>query len=178
MLKSLALTITLVAFAAYGIVYAQNTTSPPPTDPQIAMIAVVADTVDIDAGSMAAKKTKNKSVLEFAKTMVRDHTAVNAQATALAKKLGVIPEVSDISKSLKSGGDKTMAHLMTLTGAAFDKAYIDNEVSYHEAVLGVLDKTLIPNTTNAELKSLLESARPIFVNHLEHAKELQASMAK
>jgi putative membrane protein len=178
MLKSLALTITLVAFAAGGIVYAQDTTTPPLTDAQIAMIAVVADTVDIDTGNMAAKKTKDKSVREFAKTMVRDHTAVNAQATALAKQLGVVPEESDISKSLKSGGDETMAHLMTLTGAAFDKAYIDNEVSYHEAVLGVLDKTLIPNTTNAELKSLLESARPIFVNHLEHAKKLQASMTK
>jgi putative membrane protein len=179
MLKSLALTITLVAFAACGTVYGQNTTTPPPpTDAQIAMIAVVADTVDIDAGNMAAKKTKNKMVREFAKTMVRDHTAVNAQATALAKKLGVIPEESDTSKSLKSGGDKTMAQLMTLTGAAFDKAYIDNEVSYHEAVLGVLDKTLIPNTRNAELKSLLESARPIFVTHLEHAKKLQASLTK
>src|ERR1051326_5693548 len=128
MLKSLALTITLIAFAACGTVYAQNTTSPPSlTDAQIAMIAVVADTVDIDAGNMAAKKTKNKSVREFAKTMVRDHTAVNAQATALAEKLGVIPEESDISKSLKSGGDKTTAHLMTLTDAVFDKAYIDRK---------------------------------------------------
>ena len=179
MLKSLALTITLVAFAAFGTVYAQTTTlAPPPTDAQIAMIAVVADTVDIDAGNMAAKKTNNKMVREFAKTMVRDHTTVNAQATALAKKLGVIPAESDISKSLKSGGDKTMAQLMTLTGAAFDKAYVDNEVSYHEAVLGVLDKTLVPNTRNAELKSLLESARPIFVTHLEHAKKLQASLTK
>ena len=110
--------------------------------------------------------------------MVRDHTAVNAKATALVKKLGVTPEESDTSKSLKSDGDKKMAELKTLTGAEFDKAYIDNEVSYHEAVLGVLDKTLIPNTKNAELKSLLESARPIFVSHLEHAKKLQASISK
>src|ERR1051325_6813059 len=83
MLKSLALTITLVAFAACGTVYAQNTITPPPNDAQIAMIAVVADTVDIDTGNMATKKTKNKAVREFAKTMVRDHTAVNAQATDL-----------------------------------------------------------------------------------------------
>ena len=179
MLKSLTLTITLLAFAAFATVHAQNTTTaPPPTDAQIAMIAVVADTVDIDTGNMAAKKAKNKMVREFAKTMVRDHTAVNAKATALAKKLGVIPAESDTSKSLKSDGDKTMTRLMALTGTAFDKAYIDNEVSYHEAVLDVLDKTLIPNTRNAELKSLLESARPIFVTHLEHAKKLQASLTK
>ena len=179
MLKSSALILASIALTAVSTANAEDKgAASAPTDAQIAMIVVVADTVDVDYGKLAVKRTSNQAVKEFAETMVRDHTAVNAQATALAKKLGVIPEESDISKSLKSGGDKTMAQLMTLTGAAFDKAYVDNEVTYHEAVLGVLDKTLIPNTRNAELKSLLESARPIFVNHLEHAKKLQASMTK
>jgi putative membrane protein len=176
MLKSLILAIA--AFAAFSTIQAQNEAAPPPTDAQIAMIAVTANSVDIDAAKIAKQKTSNKAVKEFAETMVRDHTAVNAKATALVKKLGVTPEESDTSRSLRSDGDKKMAELKTMTGAQFDKAYIDNEVSYHEAVLGVLDKTLIPNTKNAELKSLLESARPIFVSHLEHAKKLQASLSK
>ena len=79
---------------------------------------------------------------------------------------------------MKSNGKKELAKLKALTGADFDKAYVDNEVSYHEAVIGLLDKTLIPNTKNAELKSLLESGRPIFVAHLGHAKMLQASLSK
>jgi putative membrane protein len=149
-----------------------------PTDAQIAMIVVVADTVDVDYGKLALKKTSNQAVKEFAETMVRDHTAVNDKAIALAKKLGVTPEESDASKSLKSDGKKELAKLKALTGANFDKAYVDNEVSYHEAVIGLLDKTLIPSTRNAELKSLLESGRPIFVAHLEHAKQLQASLNK
>jgi putative membrane protein len=177
MLKSIILAIA--AFAAFSTIQAQNeAAAPPPTDAQIAMIAVTANSVDIDAAKMAKQKTSNKAVKEFAETMVRDHTAVNAKANALVKKLGVTPEQSDTSRSLMSGGDKKMAELKTMTGAQFDKAYMDNEVSYHEAVLGVLDKTLIPNSQNAELKSLLESARPIFVSHLEHAKKLQASLSK
>jgi len=176
MLKSLIL--PLVAFAAFSTIHAQNDAAPAPTDPQIAMIAVTANSVDIDTAKMAKQKTSNKAVKEFADTMVRDHTAVNSKATALAKKLGVTPEESDTSKSLKSDGEKKMAELKAMTVAEFDKAYIDNEVNYHEAVLGVLDKTLIPNTKNMELKSLLESARPIFVSHLEHAKKLQASLGK
>jgi superoxide dismutase len=88
------------------------------------MIAVVADTVDIDAGNMAAKKTKNKLVREFAKTMVRDHTAVNAQATALAKKLGVIPEESDISKSLKSGGDDVAGFTPVVVMDVWEHAFL------------------------------------------------------
>jgi putative membrane protein len=177
MLKSLIL--PLVAFAAFSTIHAQNeAAAPAPTDPQIAMIAVTANSVDIDTAKMAKQKTSNKAVKEFADTMVRDHTAVNSKATALVKKLGVTPEESDTSKSLKSDGEKKMAELKAMTGAEFEKAYIDNEVNYHEAVLGVLDKTLIPNTKNMELKSLLESARPIFVSHLEHAKKLQASLGK
>ena len=177
MLKSII--IASAAFVAFSTAHAQNeVVTPPPTDAQIAMIAVTADSVDIDLAKLAKQKTSNKAVREFAQTMVRDHTAVNTKATALVKKLGVTPEESDTSRSVRSDGDKKMAELKTLTGAEFDKAYIDNEVSYHEAVLGVLDKTLIPNTKNAELKSLLESARPIFVSHLEHAKKLQASISK
>ena len=176
MLKSLALILTSVALAVPGTVQAKAKSAP--TDPQIAMIAVVADSIDIDAGKVAVDKAHDKEVKEFAKLMVRDHSAVNEKATALVKKLGVTPEESATSKSLKADGDKFLAKLKKLKGAEFDKAYVDNEVAYHQAVLGVLDKTLIPNTKNAELKSLLKSARPVFVAHLEHAKNIQASLKK
>lgn len=175
MFKSAVLAFTTMALAVVGIVHAE---SPVPTDAQIAMIAVVADQVDVDAGQLAVEKAQSPSVKEFAQLMIRDHTAVNEQATELAKKLGVTPEESDLSKSLKAGGEKELAKLKALSGADFDKAYVDNEVAYHEAVIGVLDNTLIPNTKNAELKSLLESARPIFVAHLEHAKMVQESLNK
>src|SRR5439155_7046975 len=169
--------ITLVAIAAAGVLaQAQTSPSGAPTDPQIAMIVVTADNVDIAGGKLAAKKSSNPKVKEFAELMVRDHTSVNNQATQLAKKLNVTPEESATSRKLKSDGDKMIKKLEGLSGAAFDKAYIDNEVSYHEAVIGVVDNTLIPNTKNAELKALLESAGPIFTSHLNHAKEAQASL--
>jgi putative membrane protein len=174
-MKLLAVIATVLALTAFGGNLNAQTA---PNDAQIAMIAVVADTVDIDAGKLAAEKASNKEVKAFGETMVRDHTAVNAKATALAKKLGVTPEESDTSKKLKADGDKTLARLKGLSGAEFDKAYVDNEVAYHEAVIGVVTNTLIPNTKNAELKSLLESAGPIFTSHLEHAKQLQKSLTK
>jgi putative membrane protein len=179
-LKAFLLILTAVAMGALSTTAnaADKTSASTPTDAQIAMIVVVADTVDVDYGKLAVKKTSNQAVKEFAATMVRDHTAVNDKATALAKKLGVTPEASNTSKSLKANGKKQLAKLKALTGAEFDKAYVDNEVSYHEAVISLLDKTLIPNTKNAELKSLLESGRPIFAAHLEHAQKLQASLDK
>ena len=168
--------LTTVTLLAAGALYGQTSPAAAPTDPQIAMIAVTADNVDIDAAKLAASKTSNPKVKDFANLMIRDHTSVNKKATDLAKKLNITPEESDTSRTLKSDGDNTLEKLRGLSGAAFDKAYINNEVTYHESVAKVVDDTLIPNAKNAELKSLLESARPIFASHLKHAKELQSSL--
>jgi putative membrane protein len=147
-------------------------------DAQIASIVVTANQVDIDAGQLATATSKNAEVKAFAETMVRDHTGVNKSATELVTKLKVTPEDNDTSRSLKAGGEKNVAALKALKGAAFDKAYIDHEVAYHQQVLDAVDKTLIPSAKNEELKQLLVKVRPAFVAHLGHARSLQTSLGK
>ena len=148
-----------------------------PTDPQIAAIVVTANQVDIDAGKLAKSKAKSADVKSFAELMITDHTGVNKSATELVQKLHVRPEPSPISQSLQKGGDDNLAALKKLSGAAFDKAYVDHEVAYHEAVLSAVDKTLIPSAQNAELKALLVKVRPAFVAHLDHARHIQSELA-
>jgi putative membrane protein len=145
-------------------------------DAQIASIVVTANQVDIDAGKAAAAKTANPEVKKFAELMVTDHSGVNAAATELVTKLKVTPEDNDTSQALKAGGTKNLSTLKSLSGAAFDKAYVDHEVAYHQQVLDAVDQTLIPNAKNAELKALLVKVRPAFVAHLEHARHLQSSL--
>jgi putative membrane protein len=147
-----------------------------PNDAQIAGIVVAANSVDIDAGKLAKSMSHNSDVKGFAQRMITDHSGVNKQATALVKKLKVTPKDSDTSKSLKDGGTTNISKLKGLKGKEFDKAYVDNEVTYHQAVLDEIDKTLIPNAKNAELKGLLEKVRPVIDSHLQHAKQLQASL--
>ena len=162
------------AFAGMAVsVWAQA-----PNDAQIAAIVVTANQVDIDAGRLAETKAANAEVKAFAKQMVTDHTGVNKQATDLVTKLGVKPEGNPTAQSLESGGADNVKQLRTLKGAAFDKAYVDHEVAYHQQVLDAMDKTLIPSASNAELKALLVKVRPAFVAHLEHAKMLQTSLGK
>ena len=148
------------------------------TDAQIAHIVVTANQVDIDAGKLAASKATNPEVKKFGQTMASDHTGVNKQAGDLAAKLKVTPADNPTSQSLKANGDKNVAALTGLSGAAFDKAYIDNEVTYHQAVLDALDKTLIPGASNDELKALMVKVRPAFVAHLEHARKIQSSLGR
>jgi putative membrane protein len=168
----------IVAFAGTLLLAAASVSAQGVTDAQIASIVLTANQVDIDAGKLATSRSTSDEVKAFARLMVTDHTGVNRAATDLAGKLNVTPQDNPTSQSLQADGDKNLAHLKTLTGAAFDKAYIDREVAYHQQVIDALDKTLIPGATNEELKALLVKVRPAFVAHLEHAKRLQASASR
>lgn len=163
--------LALLAAAALPVQAQQG-----PTDPQIAAIVVTANQVDVDAGKLAKSRTKSKDVRKFAQQMITDHTGVNQQAVALAKKLDVTPEPSDTSRDLQKGGDENVAKLKKLKGARFDKAYVEHEVAYHQAVLDAIDKTLVPSAKNAELKDLIVKVRPAIAAHLDHAKHLQAQL--
>lgn len=170
-------TFHILSAAALGLM-AFGASAQAPNDAQIAAIVVTANQVDIDAGKLAGSKSGNKEVKEFAQRMITDHTGVNKSATELVTKLKVKPEDNATSSALKKDGEETLRRLKGLEGAQFDRAYIDNEVTYHQTVLDAVDKTLIPSAKNEELKALLVKVRPAFVAHLEHAKQLQASLKK
>jgi putative membrane protein len=147
-----------------------------PTDPQIAHIAYTAGVLDIEGARQAIAKSKNADVIAFAESMVRDHEAVNVQALDLVKKLNVTPEDNPTSQALTTAATDKRAELDKLDGAAFDKAYIDNEVAYHQAVNGALEGLLIPSAQNAELKALLETGLKLFQGHQHHAEEVAAKL--
>lgn len=156
--------------------FAHAADAPPLTDANIAAIVVVANTIDINAGKLAQKTTRNADVKGLGDMMVRDHEAVNKQAVDLVTKLKVTPQDNDLSKQLKADADKTYASLKAKSGAEFDRAYTANEVAYHEAVISVVEKQLIPGAHNAELKALLEQVLPALQAHLAHAKHIQSQL--
>jgi putative membrane protein len=165
-------TIALFAAAATLGLGAPALAADAPTDPQIAHIAYTAGNIDIAAAKQALAKTHNKAVRSFAQEMVRDHKAVNAKALALVKKLHVTPQDNPTSQSLTKGANAELAKLKKLSGRAYDRAYIDNEVAYHKTVNGALQSTLIPNAKNGELKSLLETGLTLFKEHQAHAEQV------
>jgi putative membrane protein len=147
-----------------------------PSDPQIAHIAYTAGVIDVAAAKQAVAKSTNKDVKAFAEDMIRDHEAVNKQALDLVKRLNVTPEDNDTSKTLSKNAAAKLDELGKLSGAAFDKAYVANEVAYHKAVDGALETTLIPSASNAELKGLLQTGLKIFQGHEQHAEHVAAML--
>ena len=168
MLKALGLA-AIVALAAPLAVQAQPAKI---NDAQIAHIAYTAGVIDVTAGKQALAKSKDKAVRDFAAEMVRDHAAVNDQALALVKKLGVTPQDNPTSQALNKDAAAQQKRLAALNGAAFDKAYIANEIAFHKTVNGALSQTLIPNAQNAELKGLLQTGLKLFTEHQVHAEHL------
>lgn len=170
-MKKLKNTVLWIAcFLAVPVVFAQ---SPELSDAEVASVAVVANQIDVSYAEIAKKKSKNAEVLRFAETMMNDHNAVIGQAAALAKKLGVTPKDNPVSQQLLADAETTKKSLNSKSGKAFDKAYADNEVAYHKAVISAVEDLLIPQTDNAELKDLLTNVVPVLKTHLGHAEMVQ-----
>jgi putative membrane protein len=166
----------MVKFAAMAATAALALSAPAlgqaPNDAQIAHIAYTAGQIDVAAGRQALQRSHNRQVRAFAQTMVRDHEAVNHQAVALVTRLHVTPAANPTSAALDSQATATLRRLATLRGAAFDRAYVQNEIAFHRTVNGALRDTLIPSAQNAELKSLLQSGLALFSEHQTHAEHL------
>jgi putative membrane protein len=151
--------------------------APKLTDPEIASAAVMANQVDIDHALIALKRSDNSSIRKFALDMVRDHTTIIQQAVALAKKLGVTPKSNAVTKSLMKGDKKVSKMLKSKWKKAFNKAYINNEVTYHKAVIKDVKNVLIPQTKNKQLKSLLKKVVPVLKQHLKMAENAQKKIS-
>src|SRR5215469_2147516 len=147
-----------------------------PSDPQIVGIVSVADQIDIDYAKLALSKAKDQQVRDFAQQMITDHSAVQKSVDGLAAKLNVTPAGSETSNSLKTQAQQTMQKLQGLKGKDFEKAYVDNEVTYHQAVINATNTVLIPSAQNPDLKSALQGAIPLFDGHLQHAQRVRSAI--
>lgn len=166
LLFSLVLPLSLPAVAT------AQAEAPDLTDPEVAHVAVTANTIDAELGAWAESRAESAEVKRFAAMMQRDHTAVNEKAGALAGKLGVTPRANPVSESLATGAKQARSELEPLSGTGFDRAYIAREIAFHQAVLDALDQVLIPTTENGELKQLLVEVRPAIATHLAYARKL------
>lgn len=179
-MQNLRTALTAAAAIAFGIalhpVKANAQGGGAPTDPQIVGIVTTADQIDINYAKLALSKSRNKEVRGFAQQMITDHSSVQKSVNDLAAKLNVTPAESGTSSALNAQSEQMMQKLRELKGKAFEKAYIDNEVAYHQDVINATKMVLIPSAQNAELKSALQGAEPLFEGHLQHAERVQSAV--
>ena len=147
-------------------------------DPTIVAIFDAANSWDIETSQLALKKSRSAEVRRFATMMVNDHRAVRQLGRDLAHKLGVTPTPPGKDFGLARDHASIMKTLHSAKGSAFDRAYIDHEVSYHQAVIDAVSTQLLPATKNAELRALEEKVAPNFQAHLAAGKAVQQTLSK
>jgi len=155
---------------AQGVAQAQSPADL--NDLEITHVAYTADNIDIRYAHLALAISKNPAVHKFAKTMIRDHEAVNEQALALLAKLKAQPQDNFLSKTLSRNSEKLIDEMSKLRGAEFDRRYAENELAYHKAVNDLVGNAFIPNIENAEVKALFKAGLEIFQAHEKHAAEM------
>jgi len=169
-MKTLLRSIVLAGATALASCAAMSSSPDDLNDLEIAHVAYTADVIDIRYAHLALAISSNPDIHEFAKTMIRDHEAVNEQALALLDKLGAQAQDNFLSQKLNADAEKIIDEMSQLRGAEFDKFYAENELGYHKAVNGLVGDVFIPNIENAEVKSLFEAGLKIFKAHEMHAE--------
>jgi putative membrane protein len=144
-------------------------------DPTIVAIFDAANTYDMETGSLAVSKGHSRAVRDFGAMLVRDHRNVRVQGRKLAKSLHVTP-TPPRDFALAKAHVSAMRSLRAAKGKAFDRAFLQHEVDFHNAVIDAVTKTLLPATQNAQLKDLETKVAPAFVAHRDRAQSLLDGM--
>jgi putative membrane protein len=150
----------------------------PLTDANIAAIVVAANESDIGYGRLAAARSTNPRVKQFAEQMQKDHGGVNTLASQLVTRLRLAPQDNAVSLDLRDQAEAVRDTLRELDGPAFDQFYAENEVRYHASLLETIEGTLVPAARNAELRALLEQVLPTVRAHFRLALVLRDAVAR
>jgi putative membrane protein len=177
-MKTSTVLLVLAALTAPVAAAPAHAQAPGLDDPTIVAIFDAANSWDIETSQLALKKSHNAEVRRFAAMMVNDHRAARQLGRDLAHKLKVTPTPPGKDFALAKDHVSTMKALRSAKGQAFDRAYIDHEVSYHQAVIDAVTSQLLPATKNAELKALELKVAPNFQAHLAAGKAVQQKLEK
>lgn len=174
--KNLLFAAVLSFFTAACASMTGTTSSMPNVDGHIANIAMVANEGEAQQGTAAAARATSADVRSFAQMMVTDHTNALNAARDTASRNGIAPLENDTTRALRDGTPRVIANLDTYRGADYDRRYMDYQIALHQWLLNGLDTTLIPQASNAELKSLLQTQRGSVAAHLEQARAIRGRL--
>lgn len=147
------------------------------SDANVAASASSSNMDEIQTSQLALQKAQNAQVREFAQMMVTEHTRFQEQMQQMLQAKGMAPLDNAWSGTLKRHLPPTLQMLQSLNGAQFDLMYMVHQVGAHELTLHALDTTLIPSTTDPDMRAMLsEQVRPAVAAHLVRAQQLVAAL--
>jgi putative membrane protein len=125
---------------------------------------------EINLGTLALTNASNDSVRKFAQMMITDHTTAQADLTSVVNNITTNANINDsLSAEIVAMRDS----LKTLSGTAFDSAYIAGQVRSHQKTLDAFN-TEIASGQNSRVKAYANDKQPAIQNHLNLADSIYA----
>jgi len=133
-------------------------------------------TKEIEINTLAERTTTDPRVKAFAQSVVQDHRLRMQKDAQIVGRMGLKPTDNEVSQRIRAIADDEMSKMSSLSGSAFDRAYIDGEIGYYRSVLDAFDHQLLPNTKDPEIRAELISARNRANDHLKEAQDLRGML--
>lgn len=132
---------------------------------------------EVELSTLAQQKATDPRVRAYADNVAKDHKARMAKDNQLMSGLGVSATDSDTSGQIKAAADREKSNLDSMSGVAFDRAYLDDQISYYRLVLDTFDKDLLPNVKDPQIRVSLQNGRARANDHLREAQDLRNSLS-
>lgn len=139
-------------------------------DAEFGSFLVTANTLEIQAAELAQQQATNPQVQEFAQQMITDHRQASDQVNQALQATGT-EGMGSAAQSLREDAEENQRELQGLTGAEFDRRYIEQQIEMHERVLDELD-----SATSPAAQQLAQSLRPTLQQHLDRARQIQEQL--
>jgi putative membrane protein len=147
------------------------------SEPAVMDVLRTANTIAIRSARLARTRSTNDAVRAYAVQVLEDQMAASAKLSQLARRMDVRPRSDPASRELTSQADQARATFETKRGDSFDRAYIDNEIQFHQKLLDLLDRTLAPAAADSEMKAYLAAERSRLAAQLNHAQHVQSALS-
>jgi putative membrane protein len=165
---------SMVNAAKNGVATAVNSVSNAvagkPTEEDFWNKAAEGGMAEVELSKAAQTKAQSADVKKFAQTMITDHTKANNELKALATKMNIT-----LPAELNSTHKSTMDKLNSLSGADFDKAYVDAMVKDHNDAVNLFQAESDGGTT-ADVKAFAAKTLPTLKSHQAMITDIQGKM--
>jgi putative membrane protein len=141
----------------------------PPVDRNFVANAAQSNLSEIELGQLALQKATDPQVKEFAQMMIDMHTPAQNELKTLGsnRNFTVADRLDEEHQSIKD-------QLSALSGAAFDKAYINGQVTGHQKTSAIM-QTEIDNGQDADVKAYASKSKPMVDQHLALAVSIKTA---
>lgn len=140
----------------------------------LTLVALV-DQHELKLAQLTQSKQVSGPVMEYAKTMVNDHTPHLAKTRSMLDGAGGMKQDSAGARELMKIDQEAMARLNGLQGDAYARAYMEHMVHSHQMGIAMVDASMSV-ATDASHREFLKTTKQTMQKHLEHAQKVHSQL--